>query len=55
MKTIIRTKKKDMDLAPTELKKMILKELIMHILLRYFSKITAIIFSAEILKKIGLL
>jgi hypothetical protein len=44
-----------MDIAPSkEIKKMILKELMMHFVLRYFSKITALIFGAEILKKIGL-
>jgi len=49
----ISTKKKEMELAHTqEIKKAILKELIMHLLLRYGSKITATIFSLELLKKI---
>jgi hypothetical protein len=46
-------KKKEMELAPTEeIKKAILKELIMHLLLRYGSKITATIFGLEIIKKL---
>jgi hypothetical protein len=51
LKTLIRTKRKDVELAPTEeIKKAILKELIMHLLLRYGSKITATIFGLEIIK-----